>query len=89
MWVVDLPRTPEPSHPANPKRVVGRLISMGNLIAGSTVFSGQENEERHLFSSQAAKSSRLVIPFNIQFSYTSIGWSDDRVNIVVSHRITF
>jgi hypothetical protein len=46
-------------------------------------------QEKHISSGQADRFSRRVIPFGIQFGYTSIGWSDDRVNIVVSHQITF
>ena len=63
--------------------------SVGNPLAWSTPFSDQENQEKHISSGQAETFSRLVIPFYINFGYTSIGWSDDRVNTLGSPRITF
>ena len=45
--------------------------------------------ERHISSDRAEKFARLVIPFNINFGYTSMGWFDGWVSTLGSHRIAF
>ena len=63
--VVDLPRKPEPSHPANPKKVVGRFSSLREIRSQEA----QHSATRKIKKGTSLPSSGEVLKISHSFLY--------------------